>query len=39
MRFPTLTEAERLRALAPPSGRISAVLDTDDNEIDDQFAV
>ena len=40
MRFPVLTEEERLRALAPPSGRIRAVLDTDAyNEIDDQFAV
>lgn len=40
MVFPVLTEEERLRALAPPSGRIRAVLDTDAyNEIDDQFAI
>lgn len=40
MEFPALTDEERLRALAPPSGRIRAVLDTDAyNEIDDQFAI
>jgi len=36
----TLTEAERLTMLAPPAGRVRAVLDTDTyNEIDDQFAI
>jgi purine nucleosidase len=40
MQFPTLTEIERLQRLAPPSGPISMVLDTDTyNEVDDQFAV
>lgn len=39
-RFPVLKEEERLRMLAPPTGVISMVLDTDTfNEIDDQFAV
>lgn len=40
MDFPKLTEAERLELLAPPSGTVRMVLDTDTyNEIDDQFAV
>ncbi len=35
-----LTECERIGLLAPPCGRVDAVLDTDTyNEIDDQFAV
>jgi len=40
MAFPTIDREERLRLLAPPSGEVSMVLDTDTyNEIDDQFAV
>ena len=40
MQFPTLSEAQRLARLEPPSGTASMVLDTDTfNEIDDQFAV
>ena len=40
MDFPKLTEAERLDRLAPPSGKVRMVLDTDTyNEVDDQFAV
>ncbi|MER8403026.1 nucleoside hydrolase [Mesorhizobium sp. M1348] len=36
----SLSYAERLRMLAPPSGRVRCVLDTDTyNEIDDQFAI
>lgn len=36
----TLTEAQRLKLLDPPRGKIRAVLDTDTfNEIDDQFAL
>ncbi len=36
----TLTDEQRLRLLAPRTGRLRAVLDTDTyNEIDDQFAV
>jgi len=36
----TLTDAERLTMLTPPTGRVRAVLDTDTyNEIDDQFAI
>ena len=36
----SLTDAERLRLLAPRPGRLRAVLDTDTyNEIDDQFAL
>ena len=35
-----LSDAERLRLLTAPKGRVHAVLDTDTfNEIDDQFAV
>ncbi len=38
--FPQLAEAQRLSRLQPPSGPITAVLDTDTyNEIDDQFAL
>ncbi|MGQ9683959.1 MAG: nucleoside hydrolase [Anaerolineae bacterium] len=40
MRFPTLTDAERLARLELPAGTLRMVLDTDTyNEIDDQFAV
>ena len=40
MIFPPLDEALRLQRLAPPTGPLSMVLDTDTyNEIDDQFAV
>ena len=40
MNFPELTEIERLRRLAPPTGPVEMVLDTDTyNEVDDQFAV
>ncbi|MDP6507103.1 MAG: nucleoside hydrolase, partial [Planctomycetota bacterium] len=40
MEFPKLCEEHRLKALTPPSGKVSMVLDTDTyNEIDDQFAV
>ncbi len=35
-----LSETERLALLAPPTGKVSIVLDTDTyNEIDDQFAI
>ena len=38
--FPELPEAQRLSRLQPPSGPVTAVLDTDTyNEIDDQFAL
>lgn len=38
--YPEMTEAERLQLLAPPTGKIEAVLDTDTyNETDDQFAL
>ena len=38
--FPKLSEAERLAKLAPPTGRVRMVLDTDTyNEVDDQFAL
>ena len=40
MNFPTMDEAFRVARLAPPSGQVRMVLDTDTyNEIDDQFAV
>lgn len=40
MDFPTLSTALRSERLAPPSGPVRMVLDTDTyNEIDDQFAV
>ena len=36
----TISDSDRLRMLAPRSGRVRAVLDTDTyNEIDDQFAL
>ena len=39
-RFPTLTAAQRVALLEPPSGHVRMVLDTDTyNEIDDQFAL
>lgn len=39
-RFPALSPERRARALAPPSGLVEVVIDTDPtNEIDDQFAV
>lgn len=38
--FPLLDEATRLQRLAPPTGKVRMVLDTDTfNEVDDQFAV
>ncbi|MDF1521509.1 MAG: nucleoside hydrolase, partial [Trueperaceae bacterium] len=38
--FPTIDPAERRRRLAPPTGRLRVVIDTDAaNEIDDQFAL
>jgi len=38
--FPRISHEERLLLLAPPSGPVSVVLDTDTyNEIDDQFAL
>jgi inosine-uridine nucleoside N-ribohydrolase len=38
--FPQLPEAQRLSRLQPPTGPVTAVLDTDTyNEIDDQFAL
>ncbi|MFC1582470.1 nucleoside hydrolase [Planctomycetota bacterium] len=40
MKFPEITEADRVAKLAPPEGRVRMVLDTDTyNEIDDQYAV
>ena len=40
MNFPTLTHAQRIDRLAPPSDKVRVVLDTDTyNEVDDQFAV
>ena len=39
-RFPKLTNAQYDKLLAPPSGRVRCVIDTDTrNEIDDQFAL
>ena len=39
-RFPKLSEAQVRQMLAPPSGRVRCVIDTDTrNEIDDQFAL
>jgi len=38
--FPVIDEAVRIQQLAPPTGAVSMVLDTDTyNEIDDQFAL
>lgn len=40
MQFPTISEAERIIRLEPPTGKVQMVLDTDTyNEVDDQFAV
>ena len=40
MRFPLLTEEERRQRLAPPTGNVRAVIDSDAyNEVDDQFAI
>lgn len=40
MNFPTLTDAERLKKLELPAGKLQMVLDTDTyNEVDDQFAL
>lgn len=40
MRFPILSEEERIRRLAPPKGKVHVVIDTDTyNEVDDQFAL
>lgn len=40
MKFPVLSESQRLARLQPPEGRVHMVLDTDTyNEVDDQFAV
>ncbi len=40
MVFPIIGEAVRIQRLAPPTGAVSMVLDTDTyNEIDDQFAL
>ena len=40
MQFPKIDEPVRLQRLAPPSGKVAMVLDTDTyNEIDDQFAL
>ena len=38
--FPKMDEAVRIKKLAPPTGKIKMVLDTDTyNEVDDQFAL
>lgn len=40
MKFPVLTEEERMQRLAPPKGKVHAVIDSDTyNEVDDQFAI
>lgn len=40
MKFPMLSEEERIRRLAPPKGKVHVVIDTDTyNEVDDQFAL
>ena len=40
MKYPVISDALRLERLAPPTGKIQMVLDTDTyNEVDDQFAV
>jgi len=40
MNWPSISDAFRLQQLAPPTGRVDLVLDTDTyNEVDDQFAV
>lgn len=38
--FPKINEAVRIKKLAPPTGKVRMVLDTDTyNEVDDQFAL
>lgn len=38
--YPKMDESVRLKKLAPPTGKVRAVLDTDTyNEVDDQFAL
>ena len=40
MNFPKLSDEERMKRLAPPKGKIHAVIDSDTyNEVDDQFAI
>ena len=40
MKFPVLTDRERIGRLTPKGGRVKMVLDTDTyNEVDDQFAL
>lgn len=40
MNYPVISDSLRLSRLAPPAGKVRAVLDTDTfNEIDDQFAL
>ncbi|MEG0834752.1 MAG: nucleoside hydrolase [Christensenellaceae bacterium] len=40
MSYPGLSNEERIARLAPPRGKVKAVLDTDTyNEVDDQFAL
>ncbi len=40
MKFPKLTDEQMLQRLAPPTGKVEMVLDTDTyNEVDDQFAL
>lgn len=40
LNYPVISDTLRLSRLAPPAGRVRAVLDTDTfNEIDDQFAL
>ena len=40
MNFPVLSPEERKQRLAPPAGRVRAVIDSDTyNEVDDQFAI
>lgn len=40
MNFPKLTDEERMKRLAPPKGKVHAVIDSDTyNEVDDQFAI
>jgi len=40
MKFPELSQEERIRLLAPRPGKVRAVIDSDTyNEVDDQFAI
>lgn len=40
MKFPVLTAQERAARLAPPTGKLRVVIDSDTyNEVDDQFAI